>query len=342
MTQFAEVDAIRQFHSVGQGVGLVALVIAVEAAVEQDHLQDAIDVTLQKQLHERTTTRQRLEAIGVLAEGAAHEINTPLQTIKGGLSYLRDRQRDIQSFFHALSEILDDGDGRAMIGLAEAARNTRVLQTQEDVSDAIRDSQHAVESVAEINRAINVASSDNSAEYKDVSLRTVIEDSLTLTRNRWKGIATPQCRLATDSVRLFGSHRDLCQAFCELIMNAVEAIAATHAELSGPGVISIRSELATHGDYHLIFQDDGPGFPDQVRARAFEPFYTTKDVGEGRGQGLTVVYDIVANRHGGDVLLSNLPAGGAQVRLVFPGARIGDSTVASAQPPEGELCSTSS
>lgn len=259
---------------------------------------------------------RRLETVGGLASGVAHEINTPLQLVGDNLTFLAgnlahfgapidgerpdDRPRCSRCGFPA-GESAGDESGDLAYLRAEFPR-------------AIRESIEGVERVSRIVRALKEFAHPGQTERDAVDLRRVIENAVTLTRGEWRHAAHVETVFDDLPTIVTGSQSDCTQLVTNLIVNAAQALAGQRR--ASLGRILVRADAA--GDECLIVvSDDGPGMSAEVIAHAFEPFFTTKPVGQGTGQGLTLARAIV-QRHGGTITVESQPGRGAVFAVRLP------------------------
>jgi PAS domain S-box-containing protein len=247
---------------------------------------------------------QKLESIGQLAAGIAHEINTPMQYIGDNTRFLQDAfgaLRRVVGAFQELTKRLRDQPG-----MAEAlAPVEAVLQAADvdylvaEIPKAIEQSLQGAERVTKIVRAMKEFSHPGTEQKTAVDLNYAIESTITVARNEWKYVA----ELATDfDPRL--PHvpclpGEFNQVILNLIINAAHAIADVVGKNSGAkGRITISTRRL--GDWAEIrLADTGTGIPEAARGRIFVPFFTTKPVGKGTGQGLAIAHSVIVNKHGG-------------------------------------------
>ena len=261
------------------------------------------DTSERKSLEAQLAQAQKLESIGHLAAGVAHEINTPIQ-------YLGDNTRFLEESFRNLDRVLASYDALASAAegatlLADEVQQVRAAAEEADleylhheIPRAIQQSGEGVERVATIVKAMKEFSHPGSAEMKAVDLNHAIESTLTVSRNEWKNVA--------DAVTEFDPHlpvvRCLPGEFNQVILNLVVNAAHAIADVTGRGTTKGRITIATRrdGDWAEIrIRDTGTGIPEAVRGRIFTPFFTTKEVGRGTGQGLAIAHTVVVKKHGG-------------------------------------------
>ncbi|MCW2606817.1 MAG: hypothetical protein JWO60_1510 [Frankiales bacterium] len=294
--------------SAGRTAGLVGTVTDIterqDALLEQSH-------------------NAKLEALGRLAAGLAHEINTPIQFVGDNTRFLSSAYEDLlalvrtyQGLMNAESGSLSWQERSDAAGRAEAEADLEYLS--EEVPAAVQQTLEGVDRVASIVQSMKAFS------YKDTSssradLNEALRSTVTVATNETKYVADVELDLG--ELPLVDCHvGDLSQVFLNLLVNAADALGTAGRR----GRIQVRSR-AEGGEVVLTFQDDGPGVPADIREKVFEPFFTTKQVGRGTGQGLALARSIVRDRHDGTLTLTEAPGGGAlfEIRLPVHGVRAG-------------------
>jgi len=281
------------------------------------------DITVQKQLESQLLQAQKLEAVGQLAAGIAHEINTPSQ-------YVADNARFLQEAFNALQEVC-----QTQMSLLQAARNNRlttelldcceeVIRTNDldylfkEIPKAVGSSLEGIERISEIVRAMKEFAHPGSKEKSPGDLNRAIETTVTVARNEWKYVADMKLDLdpALPAVPCFLG--EFSQAILNLVVNAAHAVGdAIKAKPGGKGTITIRTRRDGE-QVEVRVSDTGTGIPEAVRPHIFEPFFTTKGVGKGNGQGLTIVYSSIVKHHGGTVRFESECGKGTTFILALP------------------------
>ena len=249
---------------------------------------------------------QKLEAIGQLAAGVAHEINTPIQYVGDNTRFLEEAFTDLvalcdpaNALAAAAASCPSDADAAARY--VDKAAEVDLEFLLEEVPASIAQTLDGVDRVAAIVRALKDFSHPGSEEMTPLDLNRVVETTLSVARNEWKYVADLITNLDPDLPLVPGLSGPLGQAFLIVIVNAAQAIAdVVDANRGGKGTITIESRRS--GDYvEVSIADDGPGIPEELRDRVFEHFFTTKDVGAGSGQGLAIARSVIVEQHGGEL-----------------------------------------
>ena len=279
----------------------------------------ASDATATMQLRQA----QKMEAIGRLAAGIAHEINTPAQYVGDNTQFLKDSFQGIGNVMEAYRAVFNAAKSGSVskellqrVEQAEAEGDLAYLMEQ--IPSALNETIEGINRITKIVRAMKEFSHPGKNEKSPTDLNKAIETTATVARNEWRYVAEltlnldPQLPL----VPCLGS--EFNQAMLNLIVNAAHAIGDVVKKQSGTkGNICITTRRVGN-DVEVRVADTGSGIPVEVRPRIFEPFFTTKRVGEGTGQGLAFVYNSVVKKHGGKISFETEPGKGTTFVLILP------------------------
>jgi len=267
---------------------------------DENHLAfllEGRDVTMEKELRRQNDESQKFRAIGELAAGIIHEINTPVQFTRNNLQYLISRMGEtdlnLESMFADFPEVLNQS-------LEGMDRITTIIRS-------LRNYAHPGKSRPVL-----------------FEPRATIEDALTLTENHWKHLKAVEIRFPARPVLISGYPSDFSQVMVNIIVNAIHAVeekygSASHRE----GKIIIT--LAEEEDRVIIsVADNGIGMDEETKNRMFEPFFTTKEQGKGTGQGLALVYTTLTSKHGGSVSVTSHRGEGTTFGINLPKGEMND------------------
>jgi signal transduction histidine kinase len=262
---------------------------------------------------------QKLESVGRLAAGIAHEINTPIQFVGDNIRFLRDAFADLLRLRDAYQEVGGAAGDRAALdaALAEVARSEIEIDLEfliDEVPQAIDHSIDGVGRVATIVGAMKAFGYTNNEEKAPVDLNEAIRNTLVVANSELKYVADVRTDLR-ELPRVWCHVGDLNQVVLNLAVNAAHAIAA--AGDGRPGMLTVSTRL--DGDEVVIdVADTGTGMPPDVAEKVFEPFFTTKEVGTGTGQGLALIRSLVVERHGGAITFVTEPGVGTTFSVRIP------------------------
>lgn len=264
----------------------------------------AADVTERRFLETQVNHAQKMEAIGQLSAGIAHEINTPIQYVGDNLMFLSQSWKSVgelvTQYRHTFRELGEPGlteQQRQTIAEVERAADFDFLA--DEMPKAIEQALDGSQRVAKIVRAMKEFSHPGSSERTAVDINKAVETTVTVARNEWKYVANVQALFDPNLPLVPCYAGELNQVILNLIVNAAHAIEEVVCE-GKKGVINVRT--VDKGDWAEIqVSDTGPGVPAEIRTRIFDPFFTTKQVGKGTGQGLAMAHSVIVKKHGGKI-----------------------------------------
>lgn len=279
------------------------------------------DLTAVQQLEHQLSQAQKLESIGQLAAGVAHEINTPMQFIGSNIEFFQQSMPQVLHLVDQMrewlgKEAIDTEPESRLLALQELLDQKRYDFLREQIPAAIEDCAEGVQRVVEIVSAMKAFSHPGTQDKSMANLNEMLSSASIVSRNRWKFVAEMQLELDPQAPEVLCHPAELNQVWLNLIVNAADAIAENHPE-GELGKIWLRSYFEQE-QLVIECEDTGGGMPDSIVQRVFDPFFTTKDVGKGTGQGLAIAHDIVVNRHGGTFEVESTEGQGSLFRVCLP------------------------
>jgi len=256
-------------------------------------------------MDEQISQTQKLEVIGQLAAGIAHEINTPIQYVSDNMVFLRESWSVIDQIVTVAARVHDEWRvGSLSTGsrddLARCFASADVDYLANEIPRAIDETFEGARQVAKIVGAMNEFAHPAGAHKALCDLNHAIENTIAFSRNAWKYVARMETSLEPNLPLVPCRLDQINQVTLNLIVNAAHAISDAIGDGSGGlGTIRIETESAD-GWVTLRFKDTGSGIPEAVRSRIFEPTFTTKPLGKGTGQGLFLAR-VIVEQHGGDI-----------------------------------------
>lgn len=267
------------------------------------------EITARRELEAQLQQAQKLESIGQLAAGIAHEINTPTQFVGDNTRFLQEAFGDLTTFTEKSSELIKAADvGPIPRALIEDAKTTMAQADldylNEEIPSAIGQSLEGIERVAKIVRAMKDFAHPG-VEKKPVDLNRAIETTITVARSEWKHVAEMVTDLDPALPPVPCLANEFNQVILNMIINAAHAIADARGEdTEHRGTITVTTRYVD--DWAEIrIADTGTGIPEHIRSRVFDHFFTTKEVGKGTGQGLGIAHGVVIKKHGGEINLES-------------------------------------
>jgi PAS domain S-box-containing protein len=250
-----------------------------------------VDITQQKKLELELRQAQKLESVGRLASGVAHEINTPVQFVSDSVHFVRDAMRDLALVLDKYREGAPDA--------AETAADADLPYLLENVPKALDRSLEGLHRVTVIVRSMKEFAHPDQKEMTAVDLNQAINSTLVIARNEYKYVADVETDFG--ELPLVICHGgDVNQVILNLVVNAAHAIGDVVNGTDRRGRITVQTRC-DGPSVSIRVGDTGGGIPDVIRGRIFDPFFTTKEVGKGTGQGLSIAHSVIVEKHGGDL-----------------------------------------
>jgi signal transduction histidine kinase len=262
-----------------------------------------LDVTDQRRLENELAQAQKLESVGRLAAGVAHEINTPVQFVSDSVHFVREAMDDLSEIVDRYRELrIATEKGADIAAAAKAAEEAEddadldyILENAPVALDRARD---GLGRVAAIVRSMKEFAHPDRKEMAQADLNKAIQSTLVIASNEYKYVA----EIVTDltDVPLVNCYAgEINQVVLNLIVNAAHAIGDVVKGTDRKGTIRVATRVVGDDMVEISIADTGKGIPVEVRSRIFEPFFTTKEVGKGTGQGLAIARAVVVDKHGG-------------------------------------------
>ncbi|MCU0662583.1 MAG: GAF domain-containing protein [Myxococcota bacterium] len=256
-------------------------------------------------LEAQLLSAQRLEAVGRLAAGVAHEINTPMQYIGDNTSFVKQASADLMRLSEAYRGVVvaverKDHPERAAASARELEQEIDLSYLQQAVPAALGDSLEGIARVTELVSAMKQFAHPGQKHSEPTDLNAALRTTLVVSRNEWKYVAQVHEELLPNLPHVPALASALNQVWLNLVVNAAHAIGDKVRGTSAMGTITVET-AATETSVLVTIRDTGQGIPHAARPRLFEPFFTTKPEGKGTGQGLAIAWDIVVNKHRGKI-----------------------------------------
>ena len=247
------------------------------------------DITERKAAEERLASSDRLESIGRLAAGVAHEINTPIQYLNDSVAFIRE----------GVEELLQQIDKLHAALPQKPEGDDDIEYMREELPPALTRVADGLSRIAVIVRSMKHFSHADQREMSQVDLNAAIASTLVIARSEYKDVADVET--AYGEIPQITCHGgQINQVVLNLVVNSAHAIADLVGKNGGRGKIRVQTRV--DGDnVEISIEDSGGGIPEGIRARIFDPFFTTKEVGRGTGQGLSIARTVIVKGHGGEL-----------------------------------------
>jgi PAS domain S-box-containing protein len=317
---WVDVNVARLCDASGAATGFITQIIDVDARKAAE-LRAGEESLARQQMELELQHAQKLEAVGRLASGIAHEINTPAQFVGDNLNFLKEACAGYEAVLACYQRLSRSDPERGWP--AEALAGARATEESVDLpflhGNAALSLDRALEGVSRISgivRAMKEFAHPDEREKKPADLNEAIKATLIIAHNEYKYVAEVEPHF--EELPMVNCHvGDLNQVFLNLLVNASHAIGEVVGRSGARG--KIRVSTRPEGPAVCIqFSDTGAGIPESIRARIFEPFFTTKPTGTGTGQGLAIARSIVADRHGGSLSFESRVGEGTTFTIRLP------------------------
>ncbi|MBP0003544.1 MAG: sensor histidine kinase [Cyanobacteria bacterium SBC] len=312
------------------GVLAVALDAAFRALRESEEREKARSSELQNTLDDLQKTQaqliqtEKMSGLGQMVAGIAHEINNPVSFIHGNLIHLDDYLKDLMELIDLYQETFP----KATPDIRQFTEDIDLPFLQEDLPRMISSMQVGTQRIREIILSLRNFSRLDESEMKEADLHEGLDNTLLVLNNRLK--EKPGCR----AIQVIRQYRTLplveCypgqlnQVFMNVLSNATDVLEpyTKASDLSEPPTLWIQTEslveVPTKPCVRVIIRDNGPGMTEAVRSKLFDPFFTTKPIGKGTGLGLSISYQIVVDRHHGQIECRSEPGRGTTFEITIP------------------------
>ncbi len=242
--------------------------------------------------------RERLASIGELSAGIAHELNNPIGFISNNFNTLKKYFSYLKQYIDFLEENIKISDYDK--NLEDKREEFNINFIMEDIDNLFKESEEGIDRVVDIVSNLRKFSRiDLEEKFKQYDIREGLDSTITVAYNNIKYHAEIRKEYEEDLPQAECIPNQINQVFLNIIINAVHAIKSQNRK--DKGIIKIK----TYADEQYVYceiSDDGPGMPEEIKSKIFNPFFTTKKAGEGTGLGLSISYDIVVNKHNGELI----------------------------------------
>ena len=267
------------------------------------------DITVRRHLEIELRHAQKLESVGQLAAGIAHEINTPLQFIGDNVRFLTDAFADLATLVPGAGGSDSAEGGRPPV--------TDLAFLIEEIPQALAETLEGTQRVQIIVRAMKAFGHPGGEDKAPANINEAVGNTVVVAGSEIKQVAEVELDLAEDLPPTWCMLGDINQVLLNLIVNAAQAIGEAKAGSGGRGVITIRTR--SDGEFLSVdIQDTGVGIPPEIADRIFDQFFTTKPIGQGTGQGLSLAHTLIHDRHGGTITFTTVPGVGTTFTIRIP------------------------
>lgn len=289
----------------GVEIPILKTIVPVVISGRLQYLETFLDITEQKKMESQLVQSQKLESIGQLAAGVAHEINTPTQYVGDNTRFLKEVFADLlilMEEYEELAVLAENGlpTDEAIQRIHSCVEKYDLDYLKDDIPKSIDQTLEGVDRISKIVQSMRQFAHSDQGNKIPVDLHKMIESTAIVSRNEYKYIAELKMDF-DDSLPLIPCYAgELNQVILNLIVNAAHAITDKSDNLDQfKGLITISTK--NKGEWAEIkVTDNGIGIPPSIHSRIFDPFFTTKEVGKGTGQGLAIAHAVIVEKHGGN------------------------------------------
>ena len=260
-----------------------------------------------KEAQKRALRAEKLAALGTMASGIAHEINTPIQFIGDNLTFMQDALNELRPVFDNFRE--------QCIFQKSEERGTNIEYLTAEMAQAIQESLDGISRVRDIVQAVRMFAHPGTINFSPQSPAKLVETAVSVARNSWKQVADLTTEIQPNLPMISCQGSDIDQVLLALLLNAVDAIESKSSTGRGKIKIAVRR---IGRDIEFSVTDDGCGIPENIRHLIWDLFFTTKEPSKGTGQGLAICHNIVVVKHGGIIDCESILGKGTRFFFTLP------------------------
>lgn len=265
--------------------------------------------------------QHRMKSVGVLAAGIAHEINNPAQYIIANIGFVQECVDKVISVIDSIKKMADDmqhdnWSEEKFMQLVQRMEELEIDYELNESSQALNETMQGVKSISSTVSALKNFAVSATENKVPIDSNQTLQNTLHVSKHWWQSITKTELALEKNLPQVKGFAAELSQSFWAVFQNAVEAI-QRKGWANCRGIIECRT-FSKEKTIEVVISDNGVGMTSHVLEHAFDPFFSTKEEGEGQGQGLTFAYDAIVNKHRGSISIESKEHLGTIVRIVLP------------------------
>jgi len=280
------------------------------------------DISTRMELEQQLRQAQKLESMGQLAAGIAHEINTPTQYVSDNTIFLKDAFQTCLNTINQITETIEKSEDEPIEKL-KAQIKSEIVESDmdfiaEEIPLALDQSLEGLQRISRIVKAMKSFSHSSNHEMHQVDIAEAIESTITIARGEWRYVAEVETNFDSRLPAIPCYRDEFNQVMLNFIINAAHAIEERFGRQDGTlGTIKVSTHLEENAA-QIRIQDNGTGIPSNIIDRIFDPFFTTKDVGKGTGQGLSLAYSVIVDLHKGAINTESTVGEGTTFTISLP------------------------
>jgi PAS domain S-box-containing protein len=281
------------------------------------------DITDRKTMHMQLIQDQKLKSIGELASGIAHEIKTPTQYINDNTIFLNETFDKVKYLYDEVKDMIkrshrNNPGSEELLKLENIIKEKELDYLMEEYPVAINQSMEGISRISKIVNSMKSFSHPGIEKKVPQDLNKAINDTITISRNEWKYNSDVETDLDEHIKEIYCYPAELNQVLLNIIVNASQAInEAIDNKSIKRGKIDISTKMI-NGKIEISIKDNGPGIPEEIREKIFTPFFTTKEIGKGTGQGLAIAQSVVVAKHRGKISVKSEPGKWTEFVITLP------------------------
>ncbi|MGE4558832.1 MAG: ATP-binding protein [Desulfobulbus sp.] len=291
------------FNRSGNIIGSVHIVRNVTDRIENQKEKE--------KLHVQLLRAQKLESVGQLASGIAHEINSPVQFITSNISFIEESFNDIKKYIDFTINFIKnikniDNNNKNIVELIRKTEDFDWEFFKDEVPVAVDQSKEGLQRVTSIVQAMKNFSHPGGEGKVEADINRIIMTTITISRNEWKYVSIVETKLNDDIKPVWCNVNAISQVILNILINAAHAIESKIGRnpVGKKGNIEVSTKQKEE-HVEIRISDTGIGIPEEIKNRVFDPFFTTKEVGKGTGQGLAIAHDIICVKHQGKIIIES-------------------------------------
>ncbi len=284
------------------------------------------DITERKTMNMQLLQDQKLKSIGELAAGIAHEIKTPTQYINDNMIFLNEALGKLKCFYDETRDVIEKSKKnnpgfRELLKLENIIKENDLDYLMDEAPVAINQSMEGINRISKIVNSMKSFSHPGIENKVPQDLNKAINDTIIISRNEWKYHSDIETDLDERINEIYCYPAELNQVLLNIIVNASQAIGeAIENQSIERGKINI-STKKINGRIEIIIKDNGPGIPEEIKEKIFTPFFTTKEIGKGTGQGLAIAHSVIVNKHNGKINVKSEPGKWTEFIISLPAGK---------------------
>jgi signal transduction histidine kinase len=272
-----------------------------------------------EKMQSRLIQAQKMESIGGLVEGLAHEINTPSQYITTNLDFIQESCADTGEIIRRLTQVIKEQSAQNSGAMEQILIDMEWDYLASELPGAIQQTREGIDRIAKIVETMKDFAQPKGVGKELQDINQILEKAITLTSGQWRDVAELEFNLAASLPTISVETDKLEQVFVNVLVNAVQAISEQNSsKIPGEkGLVTVSSRLEKEAIL-ICFSDTGVGIKPEIMDRIFDPFFTTREVGQRTGQGLAISYKIIVEQHKGTIAFQSEVGNGTKCLIRLP------------------------